>query len=805
MFNNLKRSTFPPQQLPLSKKTKEWKEKCVDAIVGRANSFASERDRMRTNYDLYNGIFNEADLKYVTNPFKVEDSFPASLQNFNIIRPKINLLLGEESKRPNNILVYQTNDDAGSKTSDKMAQMILDTMLQEVQKSMQEGGDGNSEESQKAFEAEVQKITNYVISEYVNPAEVTAHSSLEYLRMVNNLDDIFLKGLKDGLIGGKEIHYVGIHSGEPIAERVNPLEFSHDNDPELDNIEDGDWAVRHMKMTPSAIYDRFNDIMTESDLTKVNDLIEGRGVSAQSEDQFNRIEFKSTDTASPASESNLQASYVDVWHATWRSFKKVGFVHSPGDTPEEGDQVDMVDELYKPAEGETVESDWVTEIWEGYRLGDDIYVGIQPLAYQDISIETPNNAKLPYVGSLYSDTNSTNRSLVDVMKPLAYMYIIIWYRLELALSRDKGKILNMDITQIPKSMNVDVNKWLHYLTALGVNFINPYEEGWDVPGREGGRPAQFNQISSQDLTMTNVIANYIDLMNKIEEMIGELSGVSRQRQGSISSSELVGNVERSVIQSSHITEVLFWTHNNIKKRVYTQLLEAAKTAWRDSNRQHLYYVLNDMSRKFVKLDENFPYTSYGVFITDSSKEFRNIEALKTLLQPAMQNGATLLDAASIMTADNMNQIKKRLEEVDKKRDQMAQAEQQAKAQMQQQMVQAEQQRAAADLALRQQEMEFKEEDSIRKAETQIAVAQISAASTGSEMGQPPEVDELQNDLDQQKLRLEQEKAQRDFQVKQKQIDETVRKNKQAEEFKAQEIAIKRKVANKPTPRPAAKR
>jgi hypothetical protein len=30
---------------------------------------------------------------------------------------------------------------------------------------------------------------------------------------------------------------------------------------------------------------------------------------------------------------------------------------------------------------------------------------------------------------------------------------------------------------------------MHYLGALGVAFINPYEEGWDVPGREGGRPA----------------------------------------------------------------------------------------------------------------------------------------------------------------------------------------------------------------------------------------------------------------------------------------------------------------------------
>ena len=58
------------------------------------------------------------------------------------------------------------------------------------------------------------------------------------------------------------------------------------------------------------------------------------------------------------------------------------------------------------------------------------------------------------------------------------MYIILWYRLELAIARDKGKVINMDITQIPKSMNITPDRWMHYLSSVGVNFINPYEEGW---------------------------------------------------------------------------------------------------------------------------------------------------------------------------------------------------------------------------------------------------------------------------------------------------------------------------------------
>ena len=78
--------------------------------------------------------------------------------------------------------------------------------------------------------------------------------------------------------------------------------------------------------------------------------------------------------------------------------------------------------------------------------------------------------------------------------------------------------------------------------------------------------------------MGNVIAQYIQLLDKIESMASELSGVTPQRQGAISSTELVGNVERSVIQSAHITEPLFWMHNQVKRQALLMLLNTAKAA-----------------------------------------------------------------------------------------------------------------------------------------------------------------------------------------------------------------------------------
>jgi hypothetical protein len=341
----------------------------------------------------------------------------------------------------------------------------------------------------------------------------------------------------------------------------------------------------------------------------------------------------------------------------------------------------------------------------------------------------------------------------------------------------------MDITQIPKSMNIDVNQWLHYLTAIGVNLINPYEEGWNIAGREGGKPASFNQMSSVDLTMSNVIAGYIQLIDKIEDKIGELSGVSKARQGNIHQSSLVGNVEREVTQSSLITEPIFYLHNNIKKKIQTALIEVAKSAYDNGNIKKLHYVFSDSTRIFMEVSPDFLYADFDIFVSDSTKESQNIEALKGLLQPAMQNGATLLDVAEILAADNLSQIKGKLGEIEKARQEAMQAQQEA-----------EQQQLQMQAQIKAEENRIKEEDSIRKSETDIQVALINAENrlmTAQNNNQ-----DNKDTIDLLKLELERDKMQKDTELKAKQISEDIRKNKIGEDIKRQELQIKRKQVSK---------
>ena len=728
--DNLYNATFPQQKLPLSKKTQQWQQACVNYIIGEGNVVSggmskSPTRELQTYYDLYNSIFDEKDFKRITNPFKVEDGFPATPQDFNIIRPKIDLLIGEETKRPMNFRTIRTSQEAASELMDKEHDLLLQYMYQAVEARM-------SDEERQQFEQGIQdgsimppeQIAKYMQRDYKDVIENTAYHSLQYLKEKLNLDNEFIKGWKDGLIAGEEVYYVGVQNGDPYSERVNPIEFSFDKSPDLEFIEDGSWCCRKMRLPVVEVYDRYHDKLTEKDLNKLNEMMTGKPMNDMGEkdivDNFSGIQMHIYDNPIYDQKSRY---CINVWHCCWKSFKKIFYVTYED---ENGDvQTEICDETYKKVGTEiSVEPDWIIEVWEGYRAGSDLYFGIQPLEYQHVSIDNPNSQKLPYCGCVYSNTNSRPRSLVSILKPLQYMYIVLWYRLELAIARDKGKVINIDITQIPKSMGITPDRWLHYLSSVGVNFINPYEGNPSDPN--GSRAASFNQFGSVDLTMSNVIAEYIQLMDKIEELAGVISGITPQRQGAVSQYELVNNVERSVVQSSHITEPLFWMHSQCKKRVLTMLLNTAQGAWQQYGKQKLQYIFDNGERTYLEIAPQFYYEDMDVFVSDSTKDAENVNKLQQLIQPAMQNGASLLEAAEVLTNDNFNIIKQKLKEMQTRQEeaqrQQQEAEQQAQVQLQQMQNEARQQ----ELMLEEAKLDLERYKVDADNQTKIVVAEISA-------------------------------------------------------------------------------
>lgn len=724
-------TSMPMQKLPKSKKNEEWKHSCVDYISSMFGMDMTSSREMAINYDLYNGIFDEKDLKHVTSPYGSNAGFPAKMRNFNIIRSKVNRLLGEELNRPRNLKIYRTSEGAAGDYQEKMKSLIVQYMMEKLKSNM--GPKEAAEFQQKLQSGEVmnpQQISKYMSCDYKDIAESVAYGAYSYLSEKNNIDHEFYKGFKDALISSKEVYYTGIINGDPQMERVNPLYFSHDQSPDLEFIEDGSWAVRKMRMTPAEIYDRLYDKMKPSDLDEI------LAKCNSGYDKFNTISKNSVDvnwtSVIGQYDDFSRTGCIDVYHVVWKSFKKIGFLSYTDDMGEV--QETIVSEDYAVTGNENaLVWDWIIEVWEGYKVGNDMYCGIQPLQYQHVSIDNPNSQKLPYTGVIHSNTNSTPKSVVSVLKPLQYLYITIWYRIELALARDRGKVINMDVTQIPESMGMSRETWIHYLSALGVNFFNPYEEGDDV--HRGGHPAQFNQFSASDLSMANTIGSYIQLLQEIERMASAITGISPQSEGAVGNRELVGSVEKSITQAAYITEPLFHMHRECKKRAIKMLIDTAKSAWSKSGKKKLNFITDDMQRVFMNVSDDFLYEDFDIFVGNDSREMQDLNNIKQLSQVALQNGATLTDVVEVTLLDNTNMIRKKLQEIEAKHQQEEQQKAQQEQEAQMQQVQAQNAVKQQENEIKQQEIQMDKYKADLKAQTEIYVAELNAYRGAKEFDQ----------------------------------------------------------------------
>lgn len=803
---------LPKQRIAMSKKTKEWGKANIDEIEGIISTESyngrSSKYKKQINYDLANGKLNREDFEYVTNPYGFNESdFPAELQHYDIISPKLSLLLGEEMKRPFNFRVISTNADAVSELSKKRKELLFNILQAKIEVAL---GVAQEEGEEMQGPQTPEEVERYLTYTYRDIREITGQRSLTYLRKEQHLDYKFNQGFNHAIKAAEEIYYVGFRGGEPHVRIVNPLDVDFIMDPDSDFVEDATAAVEERWLTPATIVDEWHDELSEKQINQIEDN-SGRGGIGSDAPEINyphsEISILGTDAYNKNNtyrRTHGEDGTIRVLHVEWKSMKKIGFLSF---YDEEGDYVEeMVDENFKlpeeynkskNAKGKTVYEfmlgdmemeltwEWISEVWEGTKIGEDIYVGIQAKPNQRRNMDNPSRCKLGYIGYLYNAMNSESTSLIDRMKTYQYLYNIIYYRLELAIAKSKGRLMLMDIAQIPASEGWDVDKWMYYLEAMGVAFINSQEEG------KRGQNPQFNQFQSIDMTMGNVINQYVMMLENIKEQVGEISGVTRQRQGQMSSSELVGNVERSVIQSSHITEYWFSYHNEVKRRVLEGLLDVAKIAWKDGKK--INYIMDDMSRVFMEIDgTEFDSTEYGVFVGNSSKEEQSIEALKQLTQPALQSGVIKLsEVADIMMSESIADIKNKLKKAEADLEVAQQQAQERETQMQQQLQQQAQQ---AEM----QKMQMEEASKERDRQNKIDIALINAESKLRDKLVDNDLNNngIDDTMDQEKIAIQRDKLESDAANNREKLSLEKKKHEDNMRMKEKELQVKKTQANK---------
>lgn len=682
----------------------EWYKKKIDSFdSGAFVDYAgydgiSLHRRMMTNYDLYNNIIDPAEFAYVCKPYGDGlGEMPATFTNRDITSGKIKVLLGMESKRPFSWRAIAVNEEATNRKEQEYFGRIKEYVIGEIMHPIiasiqqkyaeQEKGQPLSKDEQTQIQQRVAEeikgmtppeVKKYIERDHQDPAEALAKQILEYLIEKLNIKDVFNDGWKHGLLSGLEIFFVGEGFKQPAFFAVNSLNFDYDKSPDLKFIEDGEWATAVYDMSPSKIVEFFGDELSDTELDKIYDWTEQGNATAVSDPTFTFKEDRSSQTA---------LTTLRVFHCNFKSLRKIGFLSYI--SPKTG-QVEetVVAENYKlaPESGDlSIQWTWIPEAHEGYKIGagvDAIYKRMRPVPGQHKDIHNLYECKLSYKGAAYDNMNSEITSLMDRMKVWQFYYNIIMYRIEMLMASDKGKILMMNLNMIPKSKGIDISKMLYYIESSKIGFMNPMEEG-----NRGGQGDITNAVKEIDMSLVSDIQKYISLAQYIEERCGNSVGITKPMEGQSAPDSAVQTNQLNYTQSSYILEPYFTVHNQIKRNVLQSIIDTAKNIYVDNNIEKLVYILDDMSMRMLEIDtELLDNSTYGIFVSDSSKAWDAKQAVQQLSQAAMQNQkAELSDVIKIIRSESVQEAEELLAVAEKnaaERQQLAQkTENDAKAAM----------------------------------------------------------------------------------------------------------------------------
>lgn len=783
-------TNFPAQKKTKAQKSKKWYKECVDA-VDNSGFFSDEGVRASwqekmININLYNGILDKKDIVKTLNPEGLdEDLMGVEMQHYPVANSRLDVLIGEEAKRIFPWRVIVTNQDAISRKEEDYKGMIK-SRLQQMIEMEYEG---------QELERKIAELDRDM-KNYQDMREIRATRLLKHLWHEQLLGTVFNRGFRDAIIQGEEYYEAVIVGGEPQLRKIDPLSIFWTKSGFSNKVADSNLIVLDEYWSPSKVLDHYYESLKDKDIKKletgITDSVEKEPFVDKEARAHINVDIFSDDSENAAYLENLvrlgagagyrlsepydNAGNIRVLRVYWKGWRKVQKVQYFDEFGEPQEDILPEDYIVKKDEGESSQVLWIPEWYEGTKIGEDIYVDLRPKPLQYHKMSNPTYCHPGIVGKTYSLNSHTTVSLMSKVKNFLYLYDAVHDRLNRLMAANQGKILRLDFAGIPAELGVE--EWFNYLKKMKIAIYDSFNEG----NKGASRGKLFGGLNSNrsdyiDMDTGAAIESHIAILMFIKQEIAEMTGVTDQRLGQISNRETVGGVERSVTQSNHITEWYFTEHDEVKVEALRILLETAKVAYKGKNKK-VQFLLDDGSMQLSSINgDELNEADYGVLVTISPKAAEMEQNLKRLAEVALNAGkASFSSVAAIYLSDSIADIRNRLER-----------EEQEAAIREQRMMEAQEetkrQKTMQDAEDKQADRDLDNIKNIRDNQTKLAVESMKQLNNQ----EAPEVDD--NSTEERKMQDARQQFYDKLEEEKRQFNETLG-------VKREELAIKRKQANK---------
>jgi hypothetical protein len=216
----------------------------------------------------------------------------------------------------------------------------------------------------------------------------------------------------------------------------------------------------------------------------------------------------------------------------------------------------------------------------------------------------------------------------------------------------------------------------------------------------------------------------------------------------------------------------------------------------------LNYLNNQLESVFLKVTRDEILRDLQVYVTSYAQDRDTIEKLKSLMQPAIQNGADLADMADMLTANSERSLREILKKVQERNQEAKQQEMQLKQQQLQQQQQQFEMQLQVQEQKRLQDMENENMNKELDRQNRLMVEQLKGIA--NEGSYSPTLDTTDFLTEQTKLAVDQSRLEFEKQARKRELDQNERKL-DIEEKKAKDALDIAKLRDKGTLNPKPKK
>src|SRR6478609_6890357 len=208
---------FPDQfKTEKEKEDESWQKNSMDYFSNQAYAqYIKNKETFSKNYDLLKGIlrredfYEEPHVKSFTQMLEKDLDLPAYVKHYSILTTPINELVGEISKRPDNIKVKAFDDDSKSEELEYKTQILQDYILSSARAKIQEK---LAMQGQEVDEETIQKLTLDEVKDdldsYTSVAEKWANHVLTCQKADFNIKEKSEDAFRDMLATAREYYHI---------------------------------------------------------------------------------------------------------------------------------------------------------------------------------------------------------------------------------------------------------------------------------------------------------------------------------------------------------------------------------------------------------------------------------------------------------------------------------------------------------------------------------------------------------------------------------------------------------------------